>query len=119
MITDALHSASLVAKASMFMGVLPLALGLAYAVWPSEARLALMRPLSLATIYAAVAGTTVGFINVLMGLSSAYSSSAPSSGFPHLALIGLAESLVPVFFGFGCLTIAWLSVALGLWRKGA
>jgi hypothetical protein len=29
----------------------------------------------------------------------------------------LAESLVPVFFGFGCLTVAWLCVAFGLWRK--
>ena len=30
---------------------------------------------------------------------------------------GFAESLVTVFFGFGCLTIAWLCVAFGMWRK--
>ena len=44
---------SIVALASMFMGVVPLAMGIVYVIWPSEHRLALMRPLSLATIFAA------------------------------------------------------------------
>jgi hypothetical protein len=30
---------------------------------------------------------------------------------------GIAESLVTLFFGFGCLTVAWLCVTLGLWRR--
>jgi hypothetical protein len=34
-----------------------------------------------------------------------------------VAWIGFAEALVPIFFGFGCLTIAWLCVAVGLWRR--
>ena len=32
-----------------------------------------------------------------------------------LMAIGAAESLVPVFVGFACLTVAWLLVAVGLW----
>jgi hypothetical protein len=36
--------------------------------------------------------------------------------FSRVAALGLSEALVPVFFGFGCLTAAWLCVALGLWR---
>ena len=113
MITDALTNASLVALASMFMGIVPLALAVVYAVWPSEQRLALMRPLSLAAIFAAVSGTAVGFVNVFVGIGT----SEPAS-FNRIAAIGLAESLVPLFSGFGCLTVAWLCVALGFWRVG-
>jgi hypothetical protein len=112
MISDALANASLVAKASMFMGIVPLSLAVVYAVWPSEQRLALMRPLSLATIFAAVCGTAVGFVNVFVGMGT---SEPP--GFSRVSAIGFAESLVPLFSGFGCLTVAWLCVALGLWRR--
>jgi hypothetical protein len=96
----------------MFMGVVPLAMGVVYAVWPSEHRLALMRPLSLATIFAALSGTSVGVLNVSHGMGL---NETPA--FTRVAAIGLAESLVPIFFGFGCLTVAWLCVAVGLWRR--
>jgi hypothetical protein len=108
-----LSEASLVALASIFMGVVPLSMGIVYAIWPSEQRLTLMRPLSLATIFATVSGSTVGVLNVFraMGINQA-------GAFPlRVAWIGFAESLVPIFFGFGCLTIAWLCVAVGLWRR--
>lgn len=108
---EVLSQASLVALASMFMGVVPLAMGIVYVIWPSEQRLALMRPLSLATIFAALSGSTLGLINVLrLGMSQTPASS-------RVVAIGLAESLVPIFVGFGCLTVAWLCVALGLWRR--
>jgi hypothetical protein len=32
------------------------------------------------------------------------------------AAVGASESLVPVFVGFGCLTVAWLLVAVGMGR---
>jgi hypothetical protein len=112
MITSALTNASIVAKLSMFMGVVPLAMGILYALWPSDQRLALMRPLSLATIFAAISGTSLGLLNVLLGMGR---SDTPV--FSRVAAIGLSESLVPIFFGFGCLTLAWLCVAVGLWRR--
>jgi hypothetical protein len=28
-----------------------------------------------------------------------------------------ADSLVPLFVGFGCLTLPWLCVTIGLWRR--
>ena len=107
-----LAQAGIVALVSMFMGVVPLGMGIVYAIWPSEQRLALMRPLSLATIFAAVSGSALGLLNVLRGMGM---SQTPD--FSRVAAIGLAESLVPVFLGFGCLTAAWLSVAVGLWRR--
>ena len=49
-----LSQASIVALASILMGVVPLAMGIVYLNWPSEQRLALMRPLSLATIFCGI-----------------------------------------------------------------
>jgi hypothetical protein len=105
-----LSQASIVALASIFMGVVPLAMGIVYVIWPSEQRLALMRPLSLATIFAAVSGSTLGLVNVFRGMGM---SQMPA----RVAWIGFAEAFVPIFFGFGCLTVAWLCVAIGLWRR--
>lgn len=112
MITDAFRHASLLAKMSMFIGIVPLATAVVYAVWPGEHRLMLMRPLSLATIFAAVSGTALGFVNVFVHMGT----SVPP-GFTHVSMIGIAETMVPLFFGFGCLTVAWLCVALGMWRR--
>jgi hypothetical protein len=39
-----------------------------------------------------------------------------TADFTRISAIGLAEALVPIFLGFGCLTCAWLLVAVGLWR---
>lgn len=107
-----LSEASIVALASMFMGIAPLAMGIVYAIWPIEQRLVLMRPLSLATIFAALSGSILGVLNVLVGISG-----SQASAFPPPAWQGFAEALVSLFFGFGCLTIAWLCVAVGLWRR--
>lgn len=107
-----LSQASIIALVSMFMGVVPLGMGILYAMWPSEQRLALMRPLSLATIFAAISGSVLGILNVFRGIGV-----SPTPDFTTVAAIGLAESLVPIFFGFGCLTVAWLCVAVGLWRR--
>jgi hypothetical protein len=106
-----LSQASIVALLSLIVCVLPLGAGVAYGMRPTEQRLALMRPVSLAAIFSGLAGTLLGFINVLRGVAI---SEPPASS--HIVVIGVAESLVPLFVAFGCLTVAWLSVALGLRR---
>jgi hypothetical protein len=108
-----LSQASLLALVSMFMGVVPLAMGIVYVIGPNERRLALMRPLSLATIFAALSGSTLGVVNVLRGIGM-----TDDPLIPRIAWIGFAEALVPIFFGFACLTVAWLCVAVGM-RKHA
>jgi hypothetical protein len=108
---SALANAGVMALASMLVGVLPLTMGIVYAIWPSEQRLTLMRILSLATVFAAIEGVTLGLINELTFISRR--GTVPFEQIMH----GLAESLVPLFFGFGCLTVAWLCVALGTWRR--
>jgi hypothetical protein len=100
------------ALASMFVAVLPLTVGIAYAIWPNEQRLTLMRTLSLATVFAAVAGLALGLVNELRFVSR----SGTVTFSPQVAM-GLAEGLVPLFVSFGCLTVAWLCVTVGLWRR--
>lgn len=109
---EVIANAGVMALASMLVGVLPLSMGVVYAFWPNEQRLMLMRPLSLATVFAAVAGVSVGFINELRFIGR-----SDQVSFSQQVAMGTAESLVPLFVGFGCLTVAWLCVTLGLWRR--
>jgi hypothetical protein len=110
---DILRNMGLVALFSLLLTFTPLVMAVAYVIRPSERRLALMRPLSLAGLFAALTGTTTGFINVFVGLAK--------RGFTvetyTISAIGSAESLVPLLVGFGCLTVAWLLVAAGIGRR--
>jgi hypothetical protein len=106
-----LRQAGVLALLSLIIAVLPLAAGVAYAVRPTEARLALMRPISLAGIFAGLTGFIAGVMSILRFMWSA-EPPVPS----RLIAVGFAESLVPLFVAFGCLTVAWLCAALGVRR---
>ena len=112
MLSDVLRQAGPAALVGMFIGLVPLGFGILYALRPSERRLALMRPLSLAAIFGSISSTTMGFTNYFRWVGS-----RGESGFSPPALIGLSESFVPVFFSFGCLMLAWLCVAIGMSRR--
>ena len=86
-------------------------MGIGYAIWPSESRLALMRPLSLAGIFAGVANLFVGAVNVLQGLTRV--ESFDPAGMRGV-FVSVAEAIVPTFVAFACLTVAWLCVAMGM-----
>ena len=60
-----LRNAGPMALASMFVGVVPMAMGVLYAIWPSELRLTLIRTLTAATVFASISGAALGFINEL------------------------------------------------------
>ena len=107
-----LANAGIMALASMFVGVLPLTLGVVYAIWPTDHRLVLMRTLSLATVFAAIAGMMLGFLNQLVFMSRTGMLTLTSQ-----VAAGLAESLMPLFVGCGCLAVGWLCVTIGLWRR--
>ena len=72
----------------------------------------MMRPISLAGLFAALTGTVTGAINVLRGIWM-------SEGLVNwkIVAVGSAESLVTLLLAFGCLTVAWLCVAAGLRRQ--
>ena len=108
---EILTHASIVALLSLVVAVLPLGAGAAYVLRPTEQRLALMRPLSLAGIFAAFAGFVSGGIHVLRTIAV---NETPVRS--QLLALGLAESLVPLFVAFASLAIAWLCAAIGLRR---
>lgn len=96
----------------MLVAIATVAMAAAYAIRPNERRLALMRPLSLATIFAALFSFTAGLAVILDGISA---TGAANVGWPRVAA-GAAESLVPLFGAFGSLTVAWVLVAIGFRR---
>jgi hypothetical protein len=106
-----LSQAGPVALLSLILAVLPLGFGVAYAVRPTELRLALMRPISLAAIFAGLSGSLSGAINVLRMMWV----TEPQVDTRVLA-VGSAEAIVPLFVAFGSLTVAWLCAAVGLSR---
>ena len=85
--------------------------GAAYMFRPTEQRLALMRPLSLAGIFAGLNGASLGAINTLRGLWL----EPPRDG--RILAIASAESIVPLYVAFSCLMVAWLCVAVGMRRQ--
>jgi len=111
---EMLRQASLFALLSLLLTFVPLVMAVFYVVRPTERRLALMRPLSLAGLFAGLAGSALGFINVLRYFGMKRDASIETY---TVATIGAAEALVTLFVSFGCLTVAWLLVAAGMGRQ--
>src|SRR4029434_6079548 len=88
----------------LILGSLPLVMAVVYLIRPTERHLALMRPLSLAGLFAAIAGGVVGFMNALQLI---WTRELTADTYRVMA-VGAAESLVPMFVGFASLTVAWL-----------
>ena len=109
-----LRQASVFALLTLVVDFLPLVMAVVYVIHPTERHLALMRPLSLAGLFAAITGGVLGFINVLRFV---WTRELTDETY-RLMAIGAGESLVPVFVGFASLTVAWLLVAVGMGRQG-
>jgi hypothetical protein len=95
-------------------GVGVFGMSLAYAVRPTEQKLVLMRPLSLAAIFAAVCSSSVG---VATALRYAGAKEVLTPKDVSVMLMGLSESLIPPFVAFAFLAVAWLVVAVGMRRQ--
>jgi hypothetical protein len=94
-------------------GVGVLGTAIVYAVRPTEARLALLRPLSLAAIFGAICSMSVGAASAL----SSAAANATSPKWPEILLQGLSEACIPPFVAFGLLAVAWLLVTAGMRRQ--
>ena len=103
-----LRQMSLSSLFSILVSFSPLIAAGLYLLRPSEQRLAMMRPLSLAGIFAGLNGVTLGAINTLRGLWL-----EPPRDM-RIIWIGAAESIVPLYVSFSCLMLAWLLVAAGM-----
>jgi hypothetical protein len=86
-------------------------LGAWFAFRPSDRLLGLMRPLTLAAVFAAISNTFLGFVN-----QAVYISNRPQPIAVPLLAGQMAENLAITFLSFGCLSVAWLLVAIGMRR---
>ena len=112
---ELLRQASGVALLGLVVAIGPLAAGVWYAVSPTERRLALMRPLSLAAIFSGLGALVAGMSNALQWASR---NVTPGKDFPAGPLaMGLAEAMIPLFVTCACLTVGWLCVTIGM-RRG-
>ena len=110
---DLFREISLFAKLTMAVAIVAFGLAVAYVFRPTEQKLVLMRPVSLAAIFATVSGLLGGWIALL--------SSLPATPDGHLPVAdlyrGIAESLIVGFVSFGLLAAAWMLVAVGGLRR--
>lgn len=109
---DAFNQAGIFAKLSLLVGFGPLGLAIGYVLRPAERTLTIMRPVSLAAIFAGICGLVAGLIAILMGVAT----EPRPVNLPNV-YIGLSEALVPPFVNFGLLAAAWLLVAVGMMRR--
>ena len=111
---DPLRQMSLLGLLSIVLAFAPLVMAVMYVIRPNERRLALMRPLSLAGLFASLTGSATGYLHVFRHVGIAPEFTAD---FYRRMATGAAESLVPVVVGFTCLTVAWLLVTAGMSRS--
>jgi hypothetical protein len=111
--TELIREVSIFALLSMAVSVAAFALGLSYAIRPTERRLMLMRPVSLAAIFAAVSGLSSGWAIILAGVAATADGHIPVSAVSR----GIAETLTLGFVCFGFLAAAWLLAAVGMLRR--
>jgi hypothetical protein len=110
---DLLGNLSLFAKLTMAVAILAFGLAVGYVFRPTEHKLALMRPVSLAAIFATVSGLLGGWMAVLASIPA-----TPDGQLPVASLYrGIAESLTAGFVSFGLLAAAWMLVAVGGLRR--
>ena len=98
--------------AALVSGFGALGMAIAYAIRPTERKLALMRPLSLASIFAAVCSFTNGIATVLRGVAA----SGPTMDMSRVYM-GISDTLIALFVANAFLAVAWLLVTVGLRRQ--
>ena len=109
---QAIRNLSLAGLFGLLITAAPMLLGLAFAARPKERLLSLMRPVSLAGIFAATANVFLGVTNSLVWASRNTVASPLDPRF----VAGLAESAVLGLLSFAFLTVGWLAVAVGMRR---
>ena len=114
-LVDLLGQISLFAKLTMAVAIVAFGLAVAYVFRPTEQKLVLMRPVSLAAIFATVSGLLGGWIALLASIPATPDGHLPVPIFYR----GLAESLIVGFVSFGLLAAAWMLVAVGGLRRYA
>jgi hypothetical protein len=108
------------------IGLVTLGVAVRFAFRPAERTLAILRPLSAATIGSALAAVLLGTANLLSGLKWAVgrAAAAAQAGQPAPPAFSLSSTLGGAIETLGALaacaallTVVWLLVAVGLHRQ--
>jgi len=92
-----------------------LGVAISLAIRPTEHKLGILRPLSLALVFALIGALFGGLANTLQ--ASIQNAAAGDGGkMVEILLAGMSEALVPGAVGFAVLAIAWGLAAIGLKR---
>jgi type IV secretory pathway protease TraF len=114
-LAELLGQLSVFAKLTMAVPIVSFGLAVTYVFRPTEQKLVLMRPVSLAAIFATVSGLLGGWIALLASIPA-----TPDGHLPVASLYqGIAESLTVGLVSFGLLAAAWMLVAVGVLRRQA
>jgi hypothetical protein len=98
---------------TLLMGGYAIWVAISFAREPAEGKLALLRPLSVATIFHSLTGFVLG-----IGLTMKFSASAMAQpDGPAILLTGIGESSANIGLGFGLLTVAWMIITVGFRRQ--
>jgi len=98
------------------IALLLLSVAISFAVRPTERKLGILRPLSLALVFALISTMFGGFANLFW-------AAVNRTSFPegresvHVMLNGLAEAMIPGMMGFAILAVVWGLAALGFKRQ--
>jgi hypothetical protein len=91
-----------------------------FALRPTEHGLAVLRPLSTTTTFAALTAFLLGITNSLAAvthrLEQAVDAAATAKAW-QILLAGLGEATVPLILAFALLAVAWLLATVGLRRQ--
>ena len=110
---SALRFLGIAAILGLVITAIPLVMAILFAAHPSPSRLELMRPLSLAAIFSAIAGIFLSVANSLVGITR----HATDANLTAYAAQVFAEAAIPAFVSFAFLSAAWLLVAIGMRRQ--
>jgi hypothetical protein len=102
------------------VGLAALAMAIRFAIRPTEHGLAVLRPLSATTTFAALTAFLLGITNalvVVVGRLEAAADPAATAKAWQVFLAGLAEATVPLILAFAVLAVAWLLAAVGLRKQ--
>ena len=112
-LVDLLGQIGVFAKLTMGVAIIAFGVAVAYVIRPTEQKLVLMRPVSLAAIFATFSGLLGGWIAVLASIPATTDGHLPVASLYR----GIAESLTVGFVSFGLLAAAWMLVAVGGLRR--
>jgi len=106
------------AKLTMVVAMAVFGLAVLYVFRPTEHKLVLMRPMSLAAIFATISGLLAEWMAVLEGIAATPDMHLTREGLGDVYR-GVGTSFTLGFVCFGLLAAAWLLIAVGQLRRAA